>query len=433
MTSDTAVIRRRIGRAGVVVMLPALLALATVTSTATKLRFPGLPVGIGELLLAGWLASSVTLRSVATGFHWHQGLALRWGGLFVLTTSCALLCGAFLAKALGVTSMYGTTHEAVAWIFVMSLLGWFLLESGTPVTVERFLVFFAGIGTMAASSLFIAAILSWLLLGSQALWNSGFRMSGWSENPNQLAAMLAPLPFLAWQFRRDARVPGIRRRWTAGIVGTVLAGLATQSDALFVAWLLGTSILVGSYWIRGIIGRERTVRSVLVNGIVMPLVLAVMLVPTGGMLARLVESAVEDRASEGGQAGIRVTLWNHGLDAAFESPIVGWGPGSHSGFAHAFQGIESHNTYIDLAAQAGFLSSFALLAIFGIAMFLALHRRAAPLAVAVLAIAVLALFHNVLRQPVFWFTVFGVMAASCTGTRALASGRGAGGVVSSTV
>ena len=429
MTSGIDTARSDVGRLAGQALLPTLLALATVTSTATKLRLFGVPLGIGELLLVGWLASSVMIRSVTTGFCWTGGFALRWGGLFLLVTSCALLGGAFLAKALGVTGMYGTMHEAMAWAFVVVLVGWFLLESGSPVAVERFLMSFAGLGTLAVGCLLLAAVLSRLLLGSQALWYLGVRLSGWSENPNQLATLLAPLPFLAWHFRRDACSPRRRRLWAAGIIGTLLAGLATQSDALFVAWTLGTSVLVMSYWIHGIVGRERTVRSVLVNGIVMPCLLAAMLVPTGGMLGRLVESALVGRAGEGGQAGTRVTLWRHGLDAAFESPLVGWGPGSHSGLAHAFQATESHNTYLDLATQAGLPSSLALLGLIAAAMYMALHRRAAPLAVAVLAIAVLAMFHNVLRQPVFWFTVFGVMAANCGRSYALASGREARGYV----
>jgi hypothetical protein len=85
--------------------------------------------------------------------------------------------------------------------------------------------------------------------------------------------------------------------------------------------------------------------------------------------------------------------------------------------------------YIDLATQAGLPLSLALLGLIAAAMYLAFQRRAASLAMAVLAVAVLAIFHNVLRQQVFWFTVFGVMAASCDPSHELASGRGARGYV----
>lgn len=399
-------------------LLPALLALAVVTSTATKLRLPGVPLGIGELLLTGWLASSLMIRSVTTGFCWSGGFTVRWGGLFILVTSFALLAGAFLAEAAGVTGMYGTLHQAVAWVFVMVLLGWFLLESASARAVRRFLALFTVVGLLSTSALLVSAILSRLLLGSHWFWYFGFRMSGWSENPNQLAAMLAPLPFLAAHFRREAPDRWRRALWTAGMLGTVLAGIATQSDALFAAWLLCGAIVVADRWIRGMIGRARTVRSMVVNGIVMPCALAVVLVPAGAVLERLVESTVEVRANEGGQAGTRLSLWQNGMQAVAESPLVGWGPGSHSGLDGPFQGTESHNTFIDLAAQAGLPASIGLVAIVVLATMGPIRSRALLVGLAVVSIVTFAFFHNCLRHPVFWFVIFGALAASHGGPAA---------------
>lgn len=415
MTSGKATSLREVHLTAGDALLPALLALATVASTATKLRLPGVPLGIGELLLTGWLASSLMLRSVGSGFRWNDGFALRWGGLFLLLTACALLVGAIQAEAVGVTSTYETLHEAMAWAFVLALVAWFLLESDSPRAVLRFLKWFAGLGLLFATLLLVAAVLSRLLLGTQWFWYLGFRMSGWSENPNQLAALLAPLPFLAVHFRAHASGRCSRVLWTAGLVGGTLAGLATQSDALFAAWMLGLSIMMAATWVRGLLGQARTVRSILVNGVVLPLAIAAMLVPTAATLLHLFEGAVEGRASEGGQAGTRLSLWRHGLEAVAESPLIGWGPGSHSGIDRPFAGTESHNTFIDLAAQAGLPVSLALAVIVVLAAIGPIRRHALPIGLAVVATATFAFFHNCLRHPVFWLVVFGALAASHAG------------------
>lgn len=399
-------------------LLPLLLAFATVASTATKIRLPGLPAGIGELLLIGWLICGVAGRWVLTGFHWPIAFALRWGGLFLLCLSAALLTGFLRALASGMTSTYDTLHETIAWAFIGILVSWFLLESSASGQIERYLRAFAAAGLTAVAAIFATAIVTRIVFGSSAFWYMGIRLSGWSENPNQFAALLAPLPFVAWHFRTQTNRPMRRRFWTIGISGVLVSGLAAQSDALFVAWSLGLAILLFVWWIKGIVGNRRTVRSILMSGVIIPAILGALLVPVSGSIARLAESAVEDRANEGGQAGTRIRLWENGMDAVLQSPLFGWGPGAHSGLGHAFQGTEAHNTFIDLAAQAGIPASLALIALITLTMWIGVRNRAPLLAVALLAIAVFAVFHNVLRQPIFWLLMFSVAsmrsgAASC--------------------
>lgn len=391
-------------------LFPELLALATVASTATKVRLPGLPLGIGELLLVGWLASSFAFRWMYTGPRWPNGFALRWGGLLFIALIAALLAGAVLAQATGVTRAYPTAYEGIAWTFVVVLVSWFAAESGYPSMVERYLKAFAAAGTIAAASIVVAAVVTRLAFGSQAFWYQGLRLSGWSENPNQFAALLAPLPFVAWHFRRGARRPAVRRGWSLAIGGTALAGAATQSDALWLGWILGAAVLMAVTWLRGLAGRERTVKSMLVAGVVLPCLAGAALVPISGLLTQSLESAIEDRANQGGQAGTRVTLWRHGMEAVSMSPAFGWGPGAHSGFETPFEGTESHNSYIDLAAQAGLPVALGVIALFGLAMAFATRSGAVPIALGLLSLAVLAVFHNLLRQPVFWFMLFAVLS-----------------------
>jgi len=395
-------------------LLPSLLALATVLSTATKLRLPGLPVGAGELLLLAWLSVSACVRALSTGFLWPMGLALRWGVLFLLFVGCTLLIGAGLAQTPMGPGLVGTGHEAIAWAFILPLTLWFLLEAQPASAVLRFLERFAGTAALAAGALFAVALVARVATGSDALWYGGMRLAGWAENPNQLALLLAPVPFLAIHFRRAANSTRARA-WSGAIVTTGMAGFATLSDALLLSWVLGGFVLIVSAWITGIIGAHRTARSVIANALAIPLLLALFVVLFGNLASNLFTSIVEARAGEGGQASTRLTLWNHGMSAAFRSPLVGWGPGAHSGFNGPFEGVESHSTFIDLATQAGFPVAIALAAIIlgGIAR--ALRTGSLPLALAVGSVAIIATFHNVLRQPIFWFVVFGIVAACSIG------------------
>lgn len=397
-------------------LFPELLAVATVASTATKVRLPGLPLGLGELLLVAWLASGVAFRWMYTGPRWQSGFALRWGGLLFLGLTATLSAGAMLAQATGMTRAYPTAYEGIAWAFVVVLVVWFVTESGYPAVVERYLKAFAAAGTVAAGAILVAAIVTRLAFGSQAFWYQGLRLSGWSENPNQFAALLAPLPFVAWHFRRITPSSAARRGWSVSIFGTLVAGAAAQSDALWLGWILSATILVAVTWLRSLVGRDRTVKSMLVAGVVLPCLAAAAVVPISGLLTQSLESAVEDRANQGGQAGTRVTLWQHGMEAVSLSPAVGWGPGAHSGFATPFEGTESHNSYIDLAAQAGLPVALGVIALFGLAMAFATRSGAVPIALGLLALAVLAVFHNLLRQPVFWFLLFAVLSIHRTRT-----------------
>ena len=189
-----------------------------------------------------------------------------------------------------------------------------------------------------------------------------------------------------------------------------MAGAATQSDALWLGWILGAAVLMAVTWLRGLAGRERTVKSMLVAGVVLPCLAGAALVPISGLLTQSLESAIEDRANQGGQAGTRVTLWRHGMEAVSMSPAFGWGPGAHSGFETPFEGTESHNSYIDLAAQAGLPVALGVIALCGLAMAFATRSGAVPIALGLLSLAVLAVFHNLLRQPVFWFMLFAVLS-----------------------
>lgn len=393
-------------------LLPALLALAAVASIATKLRASGLPLGIGEFLLVSWLAASGIFRSSATGFSYRPSAALNWGGPFLLALAGTLSIGAIAANATGVTSAYSTVHEAVAWVFIGVLVGWFLLEAYMADEVLRFLRWFAGLGAASLTMLLAIAIGLRFTSGNQFMWYGGFRLSGLSENPNQLAILCSPLPFLCIHFAQETR--GFQRcAWIAGTVGCIATGIATFSDALLLAWGTCAGGLCMYKWVAWIFGKNRNLRTVLVATLALPALFGMAMTIFGGAVIDKLEAFAEERAGEGGQASTRLVLWQRGLEATLESPLVGWGPGAHSGYAGPFEGSEAHSALIDLAAQAGLPVALALVFLVAWSVVTATARNAPYLALAVVSGFVFSLFHNTLRQPVYWLTIIAVMAA-CT-------------------
>ena len=75
------------------------------------------------------LASSVMIRSVTTGFCWTGGFALRWGGMFILVTSCALLGGALAGTLLVAAPEAPVDLPLPRWLY---LRGGRLVHDGAP-------------------------------------------------------------------------------------------------------------------------------------------------------------------------------------------------------------------------------------------------------------------------------------------------------------
>ena len=65
---------------------------------------------------------------------------------------------------------------------------------------------------------------------------------------------------------------------------------------------------------------------------------------------------------------LRGTLMRNGLEVVSQSPIVGWGAGSFSGY-RPFGNYEAHTTPIDLAMQVGIIFPILLYGMMIVAMF----------------------------------------------------------------
>jgi O-antigen ligase len=131
---------------------------------------------------------------------------------------------------------------------------------------------------------------------------------------------------------------------------------------------------------------------------------------TAGAAYRALEEGAAGIYAESGQGDLRLMLWQHGLQALGASPLVGLGPGSHSGYTGPFQDFEAHNTYIDWASSTGLagLVAFALLLVWT-------ARRTggdARLLAALLALLVVSVFGFYMRHPTFWFYLAAIALAN---------------------
>lgn len=399
-----------------------LLAAGLVFSVSSQLRVPGAGVGPGELLLVAWLVTRVVGERVMRPALLAPFLGF-WG-------AAALLLAA--GRALGTypvdTPRPGGLHDAMAYALCVVLGIAFLTQSRQAIRQlpERLLAMYLASAAVAV----VVGLALRSVTGVDAMYY-GVRWQHLSNNPNQFALMVLPMPFLALRaLRQPGASPVLPVTAFAVAIGL---GLYSHSDALSLAWLGGSVLVAGGWWwmsSQGWMARP-ALRSLA------SLLLAVMLVSMAWqwrfLLPGVVRSTQADVATDTAaaaasaiykaqvagtpmpataetsnfdadqsQAGLRVRLWRHGLQAATSSPVVGLGPGPHSGYVKAFDGVEAHNSVLDWATQAGGLGVLVLLAYAAILGRLLL-MRAGPEAIAMVAsLACFSLFHFTMRQPLFW-------------------------------
>jgi hypothetical protein len=235
-----------------------------------------------------------------------------------------------------------------------------------------------------------------------------FRFAGFSENPNQLAFALLPLLWVA--------VRGIRRRRGllgmlsyAALVCIVSAGVATRSDALILAWTVaGCGYVASRVWLHLLRSRLRPGMYVLMIAVV-PALLITFTANWGGRLASSAMAAVEGTYSEGEQGSDRLSLWMNASSVVERWPVQGLGPGAHSGILQPFEGLEAHNSFLDLASMAGVPAAIVLVVLVIVALSGVLIRREYELGAALISMLIFINFHFMLRQPIFWLFVASTM------------------------
>ncbi|MBW3655925.1 MAG: hypothetical protein KY444_07445, partial [Gemmatimonadetes bacterium] len=216
---------------------------AVALSTATQLR-PGIPVGPGEVLLAGWVVAS--LGSVLWKNRLELSPVARSFGLFWAASFVLLLSGLLVGLLAGL-AFSNPFHDLLAYTLVAALVMLVLSKAGGVEELHAAVPVAMFLSTAALVAVLVASFPG-RTLGPREPW-IGTRFMGWSKNPNQVALAMSTVPFLAWYRLAQARRRGARALYVVIALLGLLMGLATLSDSLVVAWGACLAVLVGWGWL----------------------------------------------------------------------------------------------------------------------------------------------------------------------------------------
>lgn len=402
----------------------ALLGAGLVLSSASQLRLPGLPIGLGELCLALWIGLSAT-RFLA-GYPMAASSALTrlsaFWAVFALTLSIGACIGLLFDPLIDIGAM---VHDSTAYLLMACVT---ILAMAEPDSDDRlrqtawFVIVFGNIG------LALQIAIGWGLLpeGSVDPWYWD-RFRGWSENPNQAALYCAVFGPLALHLAMSAETGFGRVSGFALAVLPVVFGRLTKSDAFLGATVISSTFLIGlrlRTWLAMPGYSMRYIAAVLFILAAPPTAIA--LLPYGIAAADEAEgfamSLAKDKGGDGtvATANLRFLLWQQALLKGLGSASLGLGPGPHSerptgpNPQNLPGPFEAHSTPLDLYTQGGVLGLATLAWLVGSTLLLTLHARFDALSALICSVAVFSISHFILRHPIFWFALALCLAEGCT-------------------
>lgn len=219
------------------------------------------------------------------------------------------------------------------------------------------------------------------------------RFVGLSQNPNQLALFLLPIPF----FSLLCYAKGIISSWSAAgqVILVVLINILVIGKGLFVAWFFSLAFVSLNGWKTF---ENRKITSIKIVGKWLFIFGSIFASPP--MFYLLYTGKIA--GGQDGQGSVRLLLWLNGLKAWGDAFLIGHGPGNYSGIEGPYEGIEAHNFLVDWCAAYGVIGAFPLLAVFCI-VFHSAWKNCNKLMIAfVIALSVQMAFHFYGRQPVLW-------------------------------
>lgn len=392
-----------------------LLALGIVLTTASQLRLPAVPLGVGEVCLVLWLAIA-TLRLVASRRICNERAMLQitaFWACFAFALSVGT-CLAFLRQELDPDSML---HDAIAYLLVAAITCLMVATMEADVALrqaEWLLVAFWNV------ALVLQIALGWSIINLPSVdpwyWD---RFRGWAENPNQVAlycAVLTPLSLsLALSARGFGRIAG-----SFSCLLSFFVGRLTKSDTFLIAMVTATALFLVlrlRTWLTSPEHRFglRFPVAVFVTIAAVPLLLALApyAVATADDFESLAISLAKDRGGEATQrtASLRLQLWEDALHRGLESGSLGLGPGPHLEKPNVANNrllptpFEAHSTLLDVFTQGGLLGVIAVCSLLASVFILALRAKLDALAALMAALAIFSISHFILRHPIVWFAL----------------------------
>lgn len=367
-------------------------ALALVLTTATQLRWGGLPIGFGELMLVVWL--------IVVGFQIIKQKRIPLSSplkLFLVFWSVVLIllfAGWLVGFFQGVADVRAGTHNLFAYLFVclITLTAIIYLDNEQVITIGKLVLIFAVVGLVPL----------WIYgqffneIGPLNIWYGGSRFLGWAVDPNQTAILITPLPFIALYYYRQSHTFIHKIVFMALLVGALVLGIGTDSDSLKVAWV--GAIVVYFFLALLVRGSLSYLKLVLVSAIILFICCTGIFV-----FGSKIYASVEYMYYLGDQGPVRLALWANGLHATSNSLLVGFGPGAYSGVQEPFSGSECHNTFIDWMTNTGVVGFLLLFFLLAFIFVKAILRRTNEVVAVLTTLIIVSLFLYVIRHPVWWF------------------------------
>jgi hypothetical protein len=222
---------------------PVIAALVAFLSVSTMLRFPGLPVGVGEVIV--FLAAILFFRRSNFLQNLKHPLMLFWVA-FIATAVAGYFAGSVRGE--------GTIHTSLAYLYAAAFTLIVLSYVG-DLNKSEFQRFIRAMGTIPV--LLLAVPLIVFLIGS--VWlsdlleiNTTFypsRVAAWSTNPNQLALFLLPVPIWLAAVSQTSHWQGWRLvKKFFFLWFFFFLGFCVRSDALLLAWCIGLPLLTVIAW-----------------------------------------------------------------------------------------------------------------------------------------------------------------------------------------
>lgn len=372
-------------------LIPILLGIALSFTTFTKVRFFG-PIGIGELLLA------ITVIMLIVQLAHNQKVYISEKSIKLVSLLYAFILLAFISNLVG--AFRGTIEimdfrDIIAFLLPIAIIILLVhLFDYQNILIKAALYFYI------YSQAYIYFCLLYLLVIRNFFYIDFFyyfstRFSGLSLNPNQLALLTLILPIISLYLMSRKKIPiyiGI-----LNVVAAVWVGIKIESDALLVTWII--SFFIYSYIL--FIKKIKLKKSLKIILNLFGLSFLVSLLKIASDILKDVSNSFNEVSN---QSAIRYTLWENGIKAFSKSPLIGNGTKSQSGLTSPFEGHEAHNTLIDLISMLGL---FGFIIILLLSLWAIINsRQNLYYLILLLQVFIYSNFHNVMRQPIFWFVLF---------------------------
>lgn len=369
-----------------------LIAFAMVCSVWTQLRIASV-IGLSEIILLfvgffGKFSDTEDLRD----YHKSQDDYVK---IVAIITPLGLAWHFFVAA-----TYIDMFHDLFAFVFV----GFMVFR-----VFDRAKLYEHLIGILAKFFWF-EAIMNIVYIGMYYL-GQGFymeeRFEGLSQDPNQLGEVLFMVPWLGLYFLKKTIEEKPRFAIVHSIVcvfciaTSVYIGFLTESDTFIVTLYIAAAAFFIFELINLLTGQSKSVLPLLF----VTVTLFVLMMNYDAIISG-VNHYVDRATQDADQLDTRQAVWRHGLEAFFRSPIVGNGPGVHSGRWGPFGGAESHNTYIYILMDYGIIGLYVLMKMLWVSFKKLWFAHSAAMLAGFVGFLVFNFFHSFQRMPLFWFLIY---------------------------